>query len=191
VATIIGMAGLGYLADIMDSQLLSFTICTLASLSAFFLWGFATNLVLLLLFSIAHGIFASSYSVLYSRFATALTNDTGSQTWLYSVFEAQRGALVIVGGLFGGALVSAGGEVREGTCGVGRYKQTVLVVGASLTLSALGGVGWFFRDTKFKFQTPVKLVKLKGLAGDIKEKEDKPPQLPALKLDYYPSNIDI
>lgn len=94
----------------------------------------------------------------------------------------------------GGALVGAGGEVKTGY-GVGRYETTILVVGTSLALSALGGVGWFLRDSRFKFQAPVILVNIdverarkeaeEEIRWALREKaklEDVAPSLPSLKL---------
>jgi MFS family permease len=193
VATIVGMVGLGALADKIDSQLLSSASSLGASLASFFLWGYSTNFIILLLFSIAQGLFAAGYSVLYSRFATAVApRDSESQTWLYSVFEAQRGALIIAGGIMGGVLVGAGGEVRSGVYGVGRYESTVLVVGTSFALSALGVVGWWFRGERWRFQKPIIMVnmeeerlKREGERDLWKKIGEKPPILPELKLDYH------
>jgi hypothetical protein len=90
--------------------------------------------------------------------------------------------------------VGAGGDART-RYGVGRYQATILDVGASLALSALSGVGWFVRGSKFKLQAPVSLVNIEEekarmereeeIRWAMREKvklEDVAPRLPSLKL---------
>jgi hypothetical protein len=145
---------MGYLSDNHGLQIPLFLSPFFSALSIFMLWGFAKSLGPLLVFSILYGIFAGGYSVLYCRFATSLTSSlsgTLSQSatglWLYSVFEFQRGLGNIVGGVVSGLLVR--GPVMDSGYGVGRYEALVLLVGGSMLVSCLGGLGSFLRAERF------------------------------------------
>jgi hypothetical protein len=121
----------------------------LSSVAVLCVWGFSKTFATLLVFCIAYGIFAGGYSVLYCRFATALTSDDGTQVWLYSIFETQRGLVIILGGLLSGTLTS--GLTDLGKYGIGSYERLILAVGISMLISSLGGIGRFFRGKVFKF----------------------------------------
>jgi hypothetical protein len=53
-----------------------FLSCLTSGLVVLLLWGFSSSLAPLVFFGILYGLFAGDYSVLYSRFATALTKDS-------------------------------------------------------------------------------------------------------------------
>lgn len=125
------------------------------------LWGFAKSVSPLIVFSILYGVFSGGYSVLYCRFATALTShgergsevEKGSQRatglWLYSIFEFQRGVGNIVGGVVSGVIVKGG--VVEVAYGVGRYQWLVLLAGGSMLIGSLGAFGWFVKDKRLSW----------------------------------------
>ena len=135
VATIFGQVSMGYLADRFDGQLLMFISSFLSRIGVLCVWGFSKTFATLLVFCIAYGIFAGGYSVLYCRFAAALTSDDGTQVWLYSTIEAQRGVVIILGGLLSGTLTS--GVTGFGEYGIGSYERLILVVGILMLLSSL------------------------------------------------------
>ena len=145
---------MGYLSDNQGLQIPLFLSPFFSALAIFMLWGFAKSLGPLLVFSVLYGIFAGGYSVLYCRFATSLTSSlsgTLSQSatglWLYSIFEFQRGLGNIVGGVVSGLLFR--GPVMDSGYGVGRYEALVLLVGGSMLVSSLGGLGNFLRAERF------------------------------------------
>jgi hypothetical protein len=145
---------MGYLSDNHGLQIPLFLSPFFSALAIFMLWGFAKSLGPLLVFSVLYGIFAGGYSVLYCRFATSLTSSlSGTLTqratglWLYSIFEFQRGLGNIVGGVVSGLLVR--GPVMDSGYGVGRYEALVLLVGGSMLVSSLGGLGNFLRAERF------------------------------------------
>lgn len=153
VSQIAGQIGMGYLSDNHNIHIPLFLSPFFSALSIFLLWGFAKSLGPLLVFSILYGMFAGGYSVLYCRFVTNLTSTSSEMSqratglWLYSIFEFQRGVGNIIGGVVSGLLVT--GPVKDFGYGVGRYEWLVLLVGGSMLVSSLGGLGNFLRAEKF------------------------------------------
>jgi sugar phosphate permease len=143
VTTMVSQIGLGYIADRCDPLILMFGSTFLSALATVFLWGLSKAFPAFLLFGMLYGLFAGGYSVLYCRFATSLTSHQPTQTWLYSIFESQRGMVIIAGGIMSGTMV--GGNVDLEMYGAGSYENLILAIGISLPASSLGGVGWFFR----------------------------------------------
>jgi MFS family permease len=124
------------------------TTCILLStigstLSVFLLWGFSTNLPLLLVFCAVYGLFAGSYSTTYSGVMKMLkNNDQGTDSMMvFAVLAAGRGIGNVACGPVSEALVRAG---RVGGSGLyaSEYGPLVLFTGIS---AALGGVSFFGR----------------------------------------------
>jgi len=139
---------MGYLADIAPSQLLMAASPLVSALVIFGFWGLGQTLIRLLAFGILFGLFAGGFSVLYTRFATELADDRTTQTWLYTIFDVQRGLMVIIGGAVGGRLVH--GPVNLTQYGAGEYKDLIIFSGVCLVISSLGGIGWFFRGKSIR-----------------------------------------
>lgn len=144
----ISQIGIGLLADRFNPLIISFISTFLSALVSLYLWGLSKDLVSLLLFGGFYGLFAGGYSVLYCRFATALTKHQPTQTLLYSIFESQRGLVIILGGVVGSRLVGQGSDM-DGN-GVKAYEKLILLVGFSLLVSCLGGGCWFFGSKTFR-----------------------------------------
>lgn len=134
--TIINQVGTGYLADRSDAVILMFASSFLSGVVTITLWGLSKDLILLLFYGVFYGLFAGGFSVLYCRFATSLTDNQPTQTWLYSMFESQRGLLIVVGGVLSGTLVGETTEFKK--FGAGNYEKLILLVGVSLITSSLG-----------------------------------------------------
>ncbi|KAE9364850.1 MFS general substrate transporter [Stipitochalara longipes BDJ] len=156
---IIGQIGIGYLSDHHNLYIPLFLSPFFSALSIFMLWGFAKSFGPLVVFSILYGVFAGGYSVLYCRFATALTIDgdgvdrasqRATGLWLYSILEFQRGVGNIAGGVVSGIIVKR--EVVEVAYGVGRYQWLVVLVGGCMLVSCLGGFGWFVKDKRLSWK---------------------------------------
>ncbi|KAE9369326.1 MFS general substrate transporter [Stipitochalara longipes BDJ] len=149
VTTMASQIGLGYIADCCDPLILMFGSTFLSALTTLSLWGLSKAFPTFLLFGIFYGLFAGGYSVLYCRFATSLTSHKPTQTWLYSIFESQRGVVIIAGGIMSGTMV--GGKSNVNSYGAGSYEDLILAIGISLLASSLGGLGWFFRGRTIRF----------------------------------------
>ncbi|KAK4442132.1 MFS general substrate transporter, partial [Podospora aff. communis PSN243] len=147
-AITVGQLGTGYLADIVDSRILMGVLPLLSALVVFVFWGPGQTLIRLVAFGLLFGLFSGGYIVLYTRFSTALADDRATQTWLYTIFDVQRGVAIIVGGAIGGGLVH--GTINLGDYGAGEYKALIIFCGACFVASSLGGIGWFFRGRSFR-----------------------------------------
>lgn len=147
ITTVLSQFGIGALADSTNPLILMCISSIGSGFVTFILWGFSSNMVSLLAFGILFGTFTGGYSVFYSRFANILTNDQPTQTWLYNIFESQRGLVIILGGIASSTLVQAAKGPNNG--GTGGYERLILFIGISFAISSIGGVGWFFRGKSF------------------------------------------
>lgn len=147
VTTSVSQVGIGYLADIFDSVILMAASSLLSGVAVLAFWGTSNTLVRLLSFGILYGLASGGFSVLCSRFATALADDVPTQNWLFAVFDVQRGIVVMVGGIASGSLVVSG-SINLDAYGIGEYRMLVAFAGASFIASSFGGVGYFFRERK-------------------------------------------
>jgi hypothetical protein len=120
----------------------------LSAVVVFIFWGPGQTLIRLVAFGLLFGLFSGGYIVLYSRFATVLADDRATQTWLYTIFDVQRGVAIIVGGAIGGGLVN--GAANLGDYGAGEYKGLIIFCGICFVVSSLGGLGWFFRGRSIR-----------------------------------------
>ncbi len=98
-------------------------------------WRSSESFASLLFFCLLYGLFASSYSVLYCRFVTALTDMPAAGLWLYSIFEFQRGIENLIRGPVGGILMR---DVYT----VPKYETLILFIGIAFSVSSLGGMSY-------------------------------------------------
>ncbi|KAH6666097.1 major facilitator superfamily domain-containing protein [Halenospora varia] len=167
VTTMISQVGIGYLADSSDAFIIMFISSLISGLVTLAFWGISKSFVALLSFGILYGIFSGGYNVLYSRFATVLTDDRSTQTWLYSIFEAQRGLMIIVGGIASGTLVEGAPDLTK--YGARQYGKLILAIGIFFVISSVGGIGWFFRGRSFPSPRFLWAKSPKPLTYDVQE----------------------
>ena len=135
---IIRQLGTGYLAGRFNVLVIMFLVTFFSALVSLYLWAFSRNLVSLLLFGAFYRLSARGYSVLYCRFATALTEHQPTQTWLYSIFESQRGIVIIISGIV--SRRSAIAVANLDWYSVGQYERLILLVASLSWLAVLGGL---------------------------------------------------
>jgi MFS family permease len=147
IAAVCGCVVMGVIVDQWH-----ITTCILVStvgstLSVFLLWGFSTNLPLLLVFCVVYGLFAGSYSTTYPGIMKAVrTSEYGTDTTMvYAVLAAGRGIGNVVCGPISEALLTAG-DVGDKGLYASEYGPLVLFTGIS---AALGGVSCFARILKW------------------------------------------
>ncbi|KAH7087172.1 major facilitator superfamily domain-containing protein [Paraphoma chrysanthemicola] len=147
VAAVFGCVVMGGIVDRWH-----ITTCILIStigstLSVFLLWGFSTNLPLLLVFCAVYGLFAGSYSTTYTGVMKTLKNNEQrtDSMMVFAVLAAGRGIGNVACGPVSEALVRAG-EVGGRGLYASEYGPLVLFTGIS---AALGGVSWFGRTLKW------------------------------------------
>jgi hypothetical protein len=92
---------------------------------------------------------AGGYSLLYFCFITAITDDPTIGLFVYGVFEFEQGLGSIRAGPVSSALVSK--DINAQASGIGKYDRLIVFVGATLLASSVGGLGYHFEDTCFRF----------------------------------------
>ncbi|OAK95888.1 MFS general substrate transporter [Phaeosphaeriaceae sp. SRC1lsM3a] len=143
VAAVFGCVAMGGFVDRWH-----ITTCILIStigstLSVFLLWGFSTNLPLLLVFCIVYGLFAGSYTTTYPGIMSAVkaTDHRTDTTMVYAMLVAGRGIGNVICGPVSEALLRVG-DVGSAGLYASVYGPLVVFTGIS---AALGGVSCFAR----------------------------------------------
>lgn len=143
VAAVFGCVAMGGFVDRWH-----ITTCILIStigstLSIFLLWGFSTDLPLLLVFCVMYGLFAGSYTTTYSGIMRAVkaTDHRIDSTMVFATLCAGRGIGNVVCGPVSEALLRAGDVGGAGLYAT-IYGPLVVFTGIS---AALGGVSCFAR----------------------------------------------
>ncbi|KAI0577061.1 MFS-1 multi-domain protein [Pyrenophora tritici-repentis] len=143
VATVFGSLTMGGIVDHWH-----ITTCILLStvgstLSVFLLWGFSTNLSLLLVFCAAYGFFAGSYATTYPGIMKVLSKSerTTDSTMVFALLVAGRGIGNVACGPVTEALITVG-EIGDRGLYASEYGPLVVFTGIS---AALGGVSYFGR----------------------------------------------
>ncbi|KAI1536262.1 MFS-1 multi-domain protein, partial [Pyrenophora tritici-repentis] len=137
VATVFGSLTMGGIVDHWH-----ITTCILLStvgstLSVFLLWGFSTNLSLLLVFCAAYGFFAGSYATTYPGIMKVLSKSerTTDSTMVFALLVAGRGIGNVACGPVTEALITVG-EIGDRGLYASEYGPLVVFTGIS---AALGG----------------------------------------------------
>jgi MFS family permease len=143
IAAVLGCVVMGGIVDRWH-----ITTCILLStigstLSVFLLWGFSTNLPLLLVFCAVYGLFAGSYSTTYPGVMKVLKDNEQStdSMMVFAVLAAGRGIGNVACGPMSEALLGVGEFGGRGLY-ASDYGPLVLFTGIS---AALGGVSCFGR----------------------------------------------
>ena len=112
-----------------------------------------------------YGLLAGGYSVLYCRFATALTDNPKTGLFIYSIFEFERGLGSILAGPISSSLMLK--DVDVGRYGIMKYERLIYFIGTALLISSLGGIGYFFQDMCFHFECIYKKYVRPRMAGRL------------------------
>lgn len=160
-SSIVGLLVLGHLSDRWPTRGVVTLSCMGASVSCFLLWGFATSLTVLIVFSLAFGFFALGFASVWTKLATIVAQDDPLVPPLvFSVFAFSRGVGNVCSGLIGDALLKHGGlrNVRY-AYGVENYVSIVyqasaqsvdsdeqgpllLYVGSVIALGSIAGISY-------------------------------------------------
>ncbi|RYN94916.1 hypothetical protein AA0120_g3558 [Alternaria tenuissima] len=143
VASFFGCIVMGGIVDRWHITTCIFLSTIGSTLSVFLLWGFSTNLPLLLVFCAVYGLFAGSYSTVYPGIMKLLEgNEQGTDSMMvFSVLAAGRGIGNVACGPMSEALFRMG-DVGGSGLYASEYGPLVLLTGIS---AALGGVSCFGR----------------------------------------------
>lgn len=116
-----------------------------ATLSVFLLWGFATSLPVLCIFSLLYGLTAGGFSSTWAGCITEVrkTNDRAEPGLIFGLWAAGRGIGSVVSGPLSEALVSSKPWAGEAALGYGSgYGLLIVFTGIS---AMLGGTAWVGR----------------------------------------------
>ncbi|KAJ4991668.1 major facilitator superfamily transporter [Stagonosporopsis vannaccii] len=148
IAAVVGCVGMGWIVDRWH-----ITTCILVStigstLSVFLLWGYSTQLSLLLVFCVTYGFFAGSYSTSYPGIMKAVSksHQATDSTMVFAMLAAGRGIGNVACGPVSEALIMVGEVGSEGLY-ASEYGPLVLFTGLSAALGGISVVGrkmaWF------------------------------------------------
>lgn len=141
LAQVFGEVGFGQLSDQFHVKYLVILSTTVASISAFVLWGLfaAKSIAALLVFAFMFGCFGSGFLALWARMGT-LFGEKDAQM-VFSTLCTGRGVGSIVSGPISSVLLSHSGRIiSKVDFGAGKYAGVVLFVGACMASSAVVGV---------------------------------------------------
>jgi MFS family permease len=109
LASVFGSVSMGFLSDRCHT-LTCVSISTVGTvLSIFLIWGFSTTIPGLMVFGVAYGIFAGSYSAIWSGMIREIqtNNPAADATIIFSTIAFGRGVGNVVSGPFSEALIQA------------------------------------------------------------------------------------
>jgi MFS family permease len=140
LASVFGSVTMGHLAD-RYHVITCITISTVGStLAVLFLWGFSSTIPTLLVFSVAYGLFAGSFSATWAGITNEVqrVDPSADATIIFSIIALGRGIGNVVSGPFSEALVRIDPwkDVLVGGYGSG-YGLVILCTGLSALLSGI------------------------------------------------------
>jgi MFS family permease len=135
---------MGYLSDYANVFVL-LVASNVGSIIACILWVTATGFNHLVIFAVLYGLFSGGYSVLVTRFVTALTADQPTGLSLYGVLAFQRGIGYVASGPLSAYLIKVMQDNSQGDFSEG-LRKLIFFVGACLIAASLGGTGFFWRE---------------------------------------------
>ena len=148
VASTVGCPAMGWLSDHLHVATCLFIATFGAALATFFLWGFATNLPVLLVFCVLYGLFAGSYTSAWTGLMRQVTTDrtlsarysceATDPVMVLAVLAAGRGVGSVLSGPLSQALVEKMPWKGDALAAYGSgYGPTILFTGITATLSGV------------------------------------------------------
>ncbi|KPI40862.1 uncharacterized protein AB675_10755 [Cyphellophora attinorum] len=157
LAQILGEILFGRLSDLLCVHLLALASTSIASLSTFLLWGFATNKGTLLAYGFVFGFSGAGWLALWARMGM-LFGEKDSMM-VFALLNAGRGVGGIISGPVSVALLGDAVRRKEGAGGWamgvehGKYRDLTIFVGVCMAASALLSVVSFVIDRPEKEQS--------------------------------------
>ncbi|KAK4543467.1 hypothetical protein LTR36_005610 [Oleoguttula mirabilis] len=154
LSQVLGQLWQGWISDRVNIYVPTAFSALVPGLGALILWGPAKNMAYLVPFALIWGFFSASYSVLYTRMCTFLTDqqadshpdDDSVAMLLYGLYSFERGVSNILEGPVSNRLLSRGSEGIDVTrYGLGRYASIIWFTVFCMLASSLAGIGWFWR----------------------------------------------
>jgi MFS family permease len=157
LAQILGEVLFGRLSDLLSVHLLALASTSIASLSTFLLWGFATNKGTLLAYGFVFGFSGAGWLALWARMGM-LFGEKDSMM-VFALLNAGRGVGGVISGPVSVALLGDAVRRKAGGGGwamgveYGKYRDLTIFVGVCMAASALLSVLSFVIDRPEKEQS--------------------------------------
>lgn len=174
LAQVFSQLGLGYMSDKVNIHILLFLATGIPAAFSIFVWGSAKTLPPLAAFAFVYSLFASGYSVLWTRLSMYVTNDTAAATTVYGIFSFERGLGTVLAGPISSFLLND--TTALDAYGLGRYSAIVLFVGVTMAGSAFcvlhNAYSVYFKSRDDRYQHGLEDVGLTRLESSIRRVSD-------------------
>ncbi|KAK5689623.1 hypothetical protein LTR97_012796 [Elasticomyces elasticus] len=152
---VFGQLWQGWVSDKVNIYLPLSISALLPGLGALLLWGPARDYAYLAFFVVLWGLFSASYSVLFTRMCSFLTelvdesDDRESVNMIiYSFFNFERGVSIVLSGPISSWLVDQSRPINLEQYGLGRYASVTWFTTLCMLGSSLVGIGWLWSRPK-------------------------------------------
>ncbi|KAH7161489.1 monocarboxylate transporter [Dactylonectria macrodidyma] len=145
-ATVFGQVGFGLLSDRVSNVLILVCVSSLTSaIASFTLWGLASSLETVMVFSLVYGWFAGGYAVFWTKFGSVLSEDPQLP---FSLMAFGRGIGNIATGPIAASLTT--GSVMAGY-GLGKFQPLIIFLGSFMLCSSFGILGYPLKRQPTRF----------------------------------------
>ncbi|KAK3631437.1 hypothetical protein LTR22_021077 [Elasticomyces elasticus] len=152
---VFGQLWQGWVSDKVNIYLPLSMSALLPGLGALLLWGPAKGYAYLAFFVVLWGLFSASYSVLFTRmcsFLTEVVNESDDRESvnmiIYSFFNFERGVSIVLSGPISSWLVDQSRPINVEQYGLGRYASVTWFTTICMLASSLVGIGWLWNRSK-------------------------------------------
>ncbi|KAK2050983.1 MFS general substrate transporter [Colletotrichum caudatum] len=134
----------GYLSDRnLPLNLLIAGSTAMAAVATLTLWGFASSLPPLVVFSIFYGFFASSFTAMWARMSSAVSGNPTSSDTIFTLFNFGKGIGNVLAGPISAQLIS--GVSSTASYALQKYLGAVVFTGACMFLSSCTIALWHLK----------------------------------------------
>ena len=107
-------------------------------------------------FAVIYGSCGGAYAVLWSRMIMYLTEDEGTTIAMYGIFSVARGCASVLSGPISSALILDHSDLNS--YAIEKYRYIVYFVGATMIVSSLSGLSYFWQGSVEKAKMDEKLA---------------------------------
>ncbi|EJT98363.1 MFS general substrate transporter [Dacryopinax primogenitus] len=152
ICTLIGQVFLGWLCDKLHFHAAIIVAGIGSTLSAFLIWGFASNLGMIFAFVIVFGFTAGGFSSIFAPVGAAVFgSDQLSAGVIPGYLGALRGVAAIIGPIVSATLYTPGEPPLSGIYGMYGFGKMQIFVGVMTAVTVAGGIGsWAFAKAEMR-----------------------------------------
>ncbi|WVO13427.1 hypothetical protein L204_101042 [Cryptococcus depauperatus] len=140
-----GNALLGFLSDRIPLWAVILISCMGSALSCAFLWGYGTNVGMLVTFAVVFGLLGPSFTSLWTKMISIISKDDPiAPALVFSIFTFIRGIGNLTSGPISGALLKV--DAFQGASGAyGFHNYGILLVYTAVTILTGSATGYIFK----------------------------------------------